>query len=81
MIRSIHRILTAVTNEQVIDEEALLMFLVEVERILNNRPSNRNQGQVCDLDPLTPSKLLLFRSNSCLPAGVFVGEDRYSKWW
>jgi hypothetical protein len=55
--------------------------LVEVERILNDRPLNRNQGQVCDLDPLTPSKLLLLRSNSCLPTGVFVDEDRYSKRW
>ena len=80
MIRSIRRILTALTSEQVIDDEALLTFLVEVERSLNDRPLNRNQGQVCDLDPLTPSKLLLLRSNSCL-TGVFVGEDRYSKRW
>ena len=81
MIRSIRRILTALTSEQAFDDEALLTFLVEVERILNDRPLNRNQGQVCDLDPLTPSKLLLLRSNSCLPTGVFVGEDRYSKRW
>ena len=69
------------TNEQAIDDEALLTFLVEVERILNDRPLNRNQGQVCDLDPLTPSKLLLLRSNTCNPPGVFVGEYRYSKRW
>ena len=81
MIRSIRRILTALTNEPAIDDEALLTFLVEVERILNDRPLNCNQGQVCYLDPLTPSKLLLLRSNTCAPPGVFVGEDRFSKRW
>ena len=33
------------------------------------------------MDPLTPSKLLLLRSHTCVPTGVFVGEHRYSKRW
>jgi hypothetical protein len=67
MIRSIRRILTAITSEQTVDDETLVTLLVEVERILNDRLLNRNEGQVCDLDPLTPNKLLLLRSNSCVP--------------
>jgi hypothetical protein len=81
MIRSIRRILAALTSEQSIDDEVLLTLMAEIEKILNDRPLTRNEGQVDDLDPLTPSKLLLLRSNACLPPGVFVGEDRYSKRW
>jgi hypothetical protein len=81
VIRSIRRILTALTTEQTLDDETLLTLLVEVERILNDRPLVRGEGQVDDLDPLTPSKLLLLRSNSCLPLGVFVGADRFNRRW
>jgi hypothetical protein len=56
-----------------------LTLLVEVERILNDRPLVRGEGQLDDLDLLTPSKLLLLRSNSCLPLGVFVGADRFGR--
>jgi len=37
-IRSIRRILGAVSREQVLTEESLSTFLVEAERVLNNRP-------------------------------------------
>ena len=81
MIRSIRRILAALMNEQVVDDEGLHTFLVEAESILNDRPLVRNEGDPDDLDPLTPNKLLLLRSNSCLPPGVFVGAERYSSRW
>ena len=81
MIPSIRRILAALMNEQVVDDEGLHTFLVEAERILNDRPLVRNEGDPDDLDPLTPNKLLLLRSNSCLPPGVFVGAERYSSRW
>ena len=41
IIRSVRRILTALTNKQVVDDEALPTFLVKVERNLNDRPLNR----------------------------------------
>ena len=81
MIRSIRKILAALMNEQFVDDEALHTFLLEVERILNDRPMVKNEGDLDDLDPLTPNKLLLLRCNSCLPPGVFVGTDRYSSHW
>ena len=59
-------------GEQVVNDEALHTFLVEVEKILND-------GQADDLDPLTPSKLLPVHSNSCVPPGVFVDKDRYNR--
>jgi hypothetical protein len=81
MIRSIRRILAAVMNEQVVDDEAFQTFLIEVERILNDRPLLRNESQPDDLDPLTPSKLLLLHSNSCVPPGIFVDRDCYNRRW
>ena len=81
IIRSIKRILTALTTEQTLDDDTLSTLLAEVERILNDRPLVRGEGQVDDLDPLTPSKLLLLRSNSCLPLGVFVGAGRFGRRW
>ena len=45
--------------------------MIEVERILNYLPLIRNEGQVDDLDLLTPSKLLLMHFNSCALLGVF----------
>jgi hypothetical protein len=81
MIRSIRRVLAAVMNEQVVDDEAFQTFLIEVERILNDRPLLRNESQPDDLDSLTPSKLLLPHSNSCVPPGIFVDRDRYNRRW
>jgi hypothetical protein len=79
VIRSIRRILAALTTEQTLDDETLVTLLVEVERILNDRQLVRGEGQFDDLEPLTPSKLLLVRSKSCLPLGVFVGADRFGR--
>ncbi|VDP36007.1 unnamed protein product [Echinostoma caproni] len=38
LIRSVRKILTALCGQQVPDDETLSIFLVEAERILNNRP-------------------------------------------
>jgi arsenate reductase-like glutaredoxin family protein len=50
MIRSIQRILAALTDEQSIDDEALLTLMAKVEKILNDRPLIRNESQVDDLE-------------------------------
>ena len=49
IIRSIKRILTALTTEQTLDDEASSTLLAEVEIILNDRPLVRGEGQVDDL--------------------------------
>ena len=73
--------LTALTTEQTLEDETLSTLLAEAERILNDRPLVCGEGQVDDLDPLTPSKLLLLRSNLCLPLGVLVGVDSFGRQW
>ena len=81
MIRSTVRVLKSLLEEQTVNDEVFSTLLTEVERILNDRPLLRHEGNVDELDPLTPSKLLLLRSNSTLPPGVFISEDRYNRRW
>ena len=57
-------------TELTVDDEKLLTFLVD--KILNDRLLVPGEDQVDYLDPLTPNKLLLRRSNSCLPLRVFI---------
>ena len=81
MIRSVRKILGALLKEQLVNDETLSTLLCEVERILNDRPLTSLSDHPDDPEPLTPSKLLLLRPNSCIPPDVFKGHDKYSKRW
>ena len=71
-ILSVRKILTALTRNQTLDDEAFSTFMTEVEGILNSRPlvpimfddSTQNE-------PLTPNHLLLLRGTANLPPGLF----------
>ena len=67
MIRFVRKILVALLKEQLVSNETLSTLLCELERILNDKPLTPLSDQTDDSEPLTPSKLLLLRSNSCLP--------------
>ena len=71
MIRSVRKILGVLLKEQLVNDETLSTLLCEVERILNDRPLTSLSDHPNDPEPLTPNKLLLLRSNSCLPPDVF----------
>jgi len=81
MIRSVRKILGVLSKEQLVNDETLSTLLCEVERILNDRPLTSLSDHPDDPEPLTPNKLLLLRSNSCLPPDVFKRRDKYSKRW
>ena len=66
VIRSIRRILKALLQEQVVNDEALLTAK-------KNHPD--------DLDPFTPNKLLLLRSDRSLALGVVINVDKYNRRW
>ena len=55
--------------------------MAEVERILNDRPLTRQEHNQNDLEPLTPNKLLLLRSDNEQPLGTWVSPDKFSKRW
>ena len=81
LIRSVRRILRALLHDRIVNDEALLTFMAEVERILNDRPLTRQENHPDDLEPLTPSKLLLLRSNQEIPLGTWANPERYAKRW
>jgi hypothetical protein len=72
MIRETRKILKAIANEQLLSEEQLVnTFLVETERIINDRPIASVSNDPRDLLALTPSMLLLMKSNVSIPPGEF----------
>ena len=51
--------------------------MCEVEAIVNRQPLTKLSDNPQDLEPLTPNHLLLLRSGSKVPPGVFTKEDCY----
>ena len=80
LIRSIRRALTAVCNEQVLNDETLLTALAEVERILNNRPIVSQACGDSDNLAITPNDLLLLRSNSGLWTETSITKLCNARW-
>lgn len=82
MIRSARTILKALAREQILTDEQLQTLMAEAERIMNDRPITPVSSDPNDSPALTPSMLLLMKSNTSIPQGVFVKEDVYAKrWW
>ena len=82
IVKSTKSILKSLAKEQLLSDEALLTFMAEAERILNDRPITPLSNDVRDPEPLTPNMLLLLRCNSSLPLGVFTKhETYYNRWW
>ena len=81
MIRTTRKILKILANEQLVNDETLLTLMAEAEKIINDRPLTPPSSDPMDLEPLTPSKLLLLKPNLCLPPGVFDKRDQYVRRW
>ena len=81
LIRSIRRILYSLVGERLLSDETLRTFLVEVEKILNDRPITPVSSDPRDLDALTPSHILLLRRNPCSPPDVFNKSDQFKARW
>lgn len=78
-IRTIRKILAALTTEQTLDDEGLSTLMSEVEAIVNGRPLTKVSSDPRDLEPLTPNHLLLLDQQALLPPGVFDCYDCYSR--
>ncbi|XP_006823345.1 uncharacterized protein LOC102801063 [Saccoglossus kowalevskii] len=75
MIRSIRKILRSLLGNKLLDDETLLTFLAEVEKILNDRPLFKTSSDPCDARPITPNDLLLLRPNPCITANPIVKDN------
>ena len=53
--------------------------MCEVEAIVDSRPITKSSDDPNDLEALTPNHLLLSRSGSRFPPGVFTRDDTYSR--
>lgn len=77
-IRTVRKVLNAVTKEQVLTDEGLSTLMCEVEAIINSRPLTNCSSDHLDLEPLTPNHLLIMRS-SPLVVGKMDQTDMYCR--
>lgn len=77
-IRTVRKVMKALTKEQVLDDEGLNTLMCEVEAIVNGRPITKLSDDPRDLEPLTPNHLLLLRAGPAAPPGKFTDHDNYS---
>ncbi|VDP94212.1 unnamed protein product [Echinostoma caproni] len=80
LIRSVRKRLTASCEQQAPDGETLNTFPVEAERILNNRPLVPVTSDDLHGRALTPSDLLLLRSNDGLDMPKTISGCYTSGW-
>ena len=78
-IRTVRKVMGALTKEQILDEEGLVTLMCEVESIVNGRPVTKVSDDPKDLEALTPNHLLLLRSGPSLPPGFFQKDEIYSR--
>ena len=82
-IRTIRKILQSMLDEQHLKvaktEEQLHTLMCEVEATLNSRPLTKLSDDPTDFQVLTPNHLLLLRSPSCIPPGIFNEKDNFAK--
>ena len=82
LIKSVKRILKAITRNRLFTEEALHTFICEVESILNNRPITPSSDDINDYEALTPNHILFGHSSSNYALGVFRDDEiNYRKKW
>ena len=67
LVRSVKKLLRNLVGERLLNDEELVSFLCEAEKILNDRPLTRMGSDPRDATPLTPNHLLLLKENDCTP--------------
>ena len=80
-IRSIRRVLDAILNKQVLDDERLQTLFCEVESIINSRPITHVSTDPNDLQPLTPNDFLQLGKGFVSSPGRFNKVDIYTNRW
>ncbi|KAL0153566.1 hypothetical protein M9458_051180 [Cirrhinus mrigala] len=74
-VKSVKQALKVVLKDQTVTETVLRTVLIEVEGILNAKPLGYVSSDVSDLDPVTPSILLMGRHDSSLPQVLYDSSN------
>ena len=74
-VKSIKAALKVTLQEQTVPEPVLRTMLIEVEGILNAKPLGYVSSDAADLDPITPSILLMGRHDASLPQVMYDSSD------
>jgi hypothetical protein len=80
LIRSIRRVLSAISWQQGSDEETLITYLSHAQRILNDRPITTVTDNVGEPSPLRPSDLLRPRAHGDLLADTPIETLTRKRW-
>ena len=78
-IRTVRKVMGALTKEQILDDEGLVTLMCEAESIVNGRPVTKVSDNPKDLEALMPNHLLLLCSGPSLPPGFFQKDEIYSR--
>ena len=81
MIRTVQQILFHLTNKQELDDDTLNTFLIEAEKVMNDRPIVKGSCESDELQSLSPNDLLLGRRNPSLPPDDASTRDIYNARW
>lgn len=81
LIRSIRKVLSSVTSEQVFQDESLSTLMCMVESTLNSRPLTIVSEDPKDMSPITPNHLLLLNPNTGPLPVITDKADIYGKRW
>ena len=76
-----HKIFRSIVGECTLNEFDLLTYVVEVERILNNRPITKLPNSPDDWAALTPNSILTGSLADDVPTGKFLKADAYRQSW
>lgn len=80
-IRTVRAVLTALLQQQRVDDDTLHTVFCAVESIVNGRPITKLSDDPSDDTPLTPNHLLLLRSEPVLAPCLTVKQDLYRRCW
>ena len=77
VIRSIKRVLSAITTQQALTDDALLTLFSEAEQVVNSRPLTPITMDLEGEEPLIPNHLLMFRPTAQQAPGKFDFKDNF----
>jgi hypothetical protein len=79
--QSVCQVLFHLMSDQIFNDEALLTFLAEAEKVLNDRSIITASSDVDAFAALTPNDLILRRQSPSLPPVDFDKNDIYGARW